>query len=211
MLSRHARPALARVVDPAARALLRVGLGPDAVTIGGLVGVVCAALWFFPRGQLLAGTLVVTVFILSDLLDGAMARLQGRQSPWGAFLDSTCDRVGDAAVMLGIAWWALRGASQGPDAPLGEQHATWLGVLTLSSLVIGFLVSYARARAEGLGVKADVGIAERAERLILVLVTTGLVGLGLPPVALTLAMGVLTVAGLVTVWQRMAAVRRSVA
>ena len=210
MLNRHARPALARVVDPAARTLLRAGVGPDAVTVLGTVGVVVAALWFFPRGQFLAGTLVVTVFVLSDLLDGAMARQQQRTSAWGAFLDSTCDRVGDAAVLLGIAWWALRSAAEGTEAPLSADHATLLGVLTLSGLVVGFLVSYVRARAEGLGVRADIGIAERAERLLLVLVTTGLVGLGLPHAALTVGMGALTVLGAVTVAQRAAAVRREV-
>ncbi|WP_374929395.1 phosphatidylinositol phosphate synthase [Kytococcus sedentarius] len=210
MLNRHVRPVLARVVDPVARGLLRAGVGPDAVTVVGMLGVVVASLWFFPRGQFLAGTLVVTVFVLSDLLDGTMARLQQRQSQWGAYLDSTCDRIGDAAVLLGIGWWALRSASDGVDAPLSADHATVLGVLTLSGLVVGFLVSYARARAEGLGVRADIGIAERAERLILVLVATGLVGLGLPHVALTIAMGVLTVLGLVTVGQRSLAVRREV-
>ncbi|WP_462417442.1 phosphatidylinositol phosphate synthase [Kytococcus sp. Marseille-QA3725] len=209
MLSRHARPLLARVVEPVAGTLLRVGLGPDAVTVGGLVGVVAGSLWFFPRGDFLVGTLVVTVFVLSDLLDGTMARMQRRSNPWGAFLDSTCDRVGDAAVLLGIAWWALRGA--GPAGVLGGGHATLLAVLTLTALVAGFLVSYARARAEGLGVRADVGLAERADRLVLVLVSTGLVGLGVPPVLLTVAMGVLALAGVLTVGQRMAAVHREFA
>lgn len=208
MLSRHARPALARVVDPLARALLRAGLGPDAVTVGGLLGVVVASLWFFPRGQFLAGTLVVTLFVLSDLLDGAMARQQERSRPWGAFLDSTCDRVGDAAVLLGIAWWALRVAGTGSDPVLPADHAGVLGALTLGSLVAGFLVSYARARAEGLGVRADGGPAERVERLLLVLVTTGLVGLGLPVVLLTLSMGVLLAASLLTVAHRVATARR---
>lgn len=208
MLSRHARPVLAGVVDPLARLLLRLGLGPDAVTVGGMVGVVLGALWFFPRGELLAGTLVVTFFVLSDLLDGAMARQQQRTSDWGAFLDSTCDRVGDAVVLLGIAWWALRAAGEAHGGPLDEDHATALGALALAALVTGFLVSYARARAEGLGLRADVGLAERADRLVLVLVATGLVGLGLPAVLLTAALAVLVAAGSLTTLQRMAVVRR---
>ncbi|SNC60357.1 CDP-diacylglycerol inositol 3-phosphatidyltransferase [Kytococcus aerolatus] len=211
MLNRHARPLLSRVVDPLARALLRLGVGPDAVTIGGLLGVVLAALWFFPRGELLTGTLVVTVFVLADLLDGAMARQLRRSGGWGAFLDSTCDRVGDAAVLGSLVWWALVGTGQGRGPEISPAHAQLLGAGALSALCLGFLVSYARARAEGLGVRADVGLAERAERLIVVLVSTGLVGLGAPVALLTVALWVLVLASLVTVAQRISAVRRGVA
>jgi CDP-diacylglycerol---glycerol-3-phosphate 3-phosphatidyltransferase len=193
------RKALARVVDPVADALLRAGVSPDAVTVTGTIGVVMAALWLYPTGHLLVGTLVIAVFVLSDLLDGTMARRSGRVSPWGAFLDSTLDRFGDGAIFAGLVLYL---AGRGQD-PVGA-------VLALACLVLGSIVPYARARAEGLGMRADVGIAERADRLVVVLTVTGLVGLGVPPIVLTVVLGVLALASLVTVLQRIAVVRRQV-
>jgi len=162
---------------------------------------VCAgALVFFPRGQLLVGVIVVTLFVFSDLVDGHMARLSGRSSPFGAFLDSTLDRFGDAAIFGGLVlFYALHP---------GEPRATLMVSLALACLVLGQIVSYARARAEGLGMTASVGVAERADRLVAVLLTTGLVGLGLPPVVLSIVLALLAVASLVTVVQRVLVVRR---
>jgi CDP-diacylglycerol---glycerol-3-phosphate 3-phosphatidyltransferase len=194
---RRLRKVVARVVDPVADALLKAGVSPDAVTVLGTVGVVVAALTLYPRGYLLVGTLVITLFVLSDLLDGTMARRSGRTSSWGAFLDSTLDRFGDGAIFAGIILYL---AGRGED-PVGA-------VLALACLVLGSIVPYARARAEGLGMRADVGIAERADRLVVVLTTTALVGLGLPPAVLTVVLGVLALASLVTVVQRIVFVRQ---
>ncbi len=196
MLSQHVRPVVARVLDPIGRALLRVGLTPDAVTVAGTFGVSAAALWFYPRGELLTGTLVIAVLVLADAIDGTMARLSGRSSPWGAFLDSVLDRVADAAVLSGLALWL---------AGLGE---LWGVAFTLAALALGQIVSYTRARAEGLGAQAALGVAERAERLIIVLVSAGVVGLGAPVQVLVVAMAVLAVLSAVTVLQRFVAVRR---
>src|SRR3712207_8792447 len=90
---------------PVVRLLLRLGVSPDAVTVVGTLGVVTGALVFFPRGQLLAGVLFITAFVFSDMIDGAMARQSGRVSPFGAFLDSTLDRLGDAAIFGGLAMY----------------------------------------------------------------------------------------------------------
>ena len=196
MLSQHVRPAVAKVLDPIGRALLRVGLTPDVVTVAGTVGTSAAALWFYPSGRLLAGTLVIAVLVLADSIDGTMARLSGRSSPWGAFLDSVLDRVADAAIFSGLALW------------LAAQGELWGVGFTLAALALGQIVSYTRARAEGLGAQAAVGLAERAERLIIVLVAAGAVGLGAPVQVLVVAMGVLAVLSAVTVGQRFAAVRR---
>ena len=182
---------------PLARWLLRIGVSPDAVTIGGTLGVVVAALWLFPLGYLFAGTMVCWFFAMSDAIDGLMARMSGRTGPWGAFLDSTLDRVADAAIFAGIVLWL---AGRGEDQ-LGA-------VLGLVCLILGSIVPYTRARAEGLGMTANVGIAERADRLTAVLTAAGLVGLGVTPVLLTVVLGVLAVASVVTVVQRMATVRR---
>lgn len=190
------RGGVTRLVTPVARALLRAGVSPDVVTIVGTVGVVAAALWFFPRGQWVAGPLVIAALALTDLLDGTMARMSGRTSAWGAFLDSTLDRFGDAAVFTGLL---LGLVAAGQDLAAG---------LALACLVLGSIVPYARARAEGLGMTAAVGIAERADRLAAALVATFAVGLGAPQVVLTVVLGLLAAASFVTVVQRMAHVRR---
>lgn len=197
MLNRYARAAVTRILTPVARLLIRMGLSPDVVTIVGTIGVCFGALFFFPRGELLTGVLVITAFVFSDTLDGVMARLQDRTSKWGAFLDSTLDRVGDAAIFSGLAIWFFQG---------GDDRVTaWLA---LGCLIAGSVVSYARARAEGLGMTASVGIAERADRLVVALVTTGLVGLGLPEVVLKVVLALLFVASIVTIFQRVLFVRQ---
>lgn len=185
-----------RFFTPVARLLLRLGVSPDAVTIVGTLGVCAAALLFFPRGDFLVGVLVIGLFVFSDLVDGLMARLSGQTSSWGAFLDSTLDRFGDAAIFAGIAlYYAGRGDSQP------------LTALALYCLVMGSVTSYARARAESLGMQAKVGIAERADRLVAVLLLTGLSDLLNLPVLLPIVLGVLAVASTVTVVQRILLVR----
>ena len=197
MLNRLLRETWTKVMTPIARLFLRLGISPDVVTIVGTVGVCVGALAFFPRGQLLVGTLVVTLFIFSDNVDGVMARMSGRQGPWGAYLDSTLDRVGDAAIFGGLVLY-FAGA-----------HENVLGAgFALACLILGFVVSYSKARAEGLGMTANVGIAERADRLVAVLAATGLVGLGVPEILLTVVLWLLSAASLVTVVQRMLVVRR---
>ncbi|MCM0641341.1 phosphatidylinositol phosphate synthase [Cellulomonas wangsupingiae] len=198
MLSRL-RGAMTRLWTPLADALLRAGVSPDAVTITGTLVVVVTALWAFPTGHLLLGALVIAVFTLTDSIDGVMARRSGRSGPWGAFLDSTLDRFGDGAIFAGLVLWYSGG---------GDSRVT--AVLALACLVLGSIVPYARARAEGLGMTAAVGIAERADRLFLVLAAAVLVGAGLPDVVMTVVLAVLAVASAVTVGQRMATVRRQV-
>lgn len=199
MLNLRVRPALGRVVDPVAAGLLRTGVGPDAVTLIGTGGVVAGALAFFPRGSFLVGTVVVVAFVLTDLVDGAMARRLQRTSRFGAWLDSTCDRVADAAIFGGLVLW-FAGAGGSPV----------LVAVALFCLVSGSLVSYAKARAEGLGLTCEVGLAERAERLILVLLGTLLAGLGLE-IALAVLLWLLAAASAVTVVQRLVEVRRQAA
>lgn len=197
MLNRYARALFTRLLSPIARGLLRLGVSPDAVTIIGTLGVCLGALVLFPQGRLFGGVVVITVFVFSDMIDGMMAREQGRTGPWGAFLDSTLDRFGDAAVFAALAWWYLDG---------GQHRLT--GLLALLCLVLGFVVSYVRARAEGLGMTAAGGVAERADRLVAALVTTGLVGLGLPRVVLTVVLALIALASAATIAHRVAAVHR---
>lgn len=196
MLNIHARDAIARMLDPVGRALARAGVSPDLVTIIGTSGVAAGALIFYPQGEFFVGTVVITAFIFADLIDGAVARAGGKVSRWGAFLDSTLDRIGDAVIFSGLALWFAGGGD----------HVGMVG-LTIYCLVSGALVSYAKARAEGLGYTANVGIAERAERLLLVLWATGLEGLGIPYIQAA-GLWILAAASTVTLGQRMVVVRR---
>ena len=193
----HLRAFFTTLVTPVARLLLRRNVSPDAVTVVGTLGVVVGALWFFPQGRLLAGVLVVTAFVFSDLLDGTMARLSGRTSPWGAFLDSTLDRMGDSAIFGGLVlYYAWVVESQ------------LLAALTLYTLVTGWLTSYTRARAESLGYEAKVGLAARADRLVAVLVAAGLSDIFDVPLLLEAVLWLLAVLSTVTVLQRILTVRR---
>ncbi len=197
MLNRFARAFVAKLFTPLARLFLKLGLSPDVVTIVGTIGVCVGALGFYPRHEFFWGSILVAMFALFDTLDGAMARLSGRSSRWGAYLDSTLDRVGDSAVFGGLVLWYA-----------GDGGTPYLAALALACLILGSVVSYSKARAEGLGMTANVGIAERADRLVAVLIATGLVGLGVPEVLLTVVLSLLALASLITVIQRMLEVRR---
>jgi CDP-diacylglycerol--glycerol-3-phosphate 3-phosphatidyltransferase len=188
------RPFIARLLTPVGEALARTPITPNAITITGTAGVVAGALWLFPTGHLFAGAMVCTGFVLADMLDGVLARVKGTSGAWGAFLDSTLDRVGDAAVFAGLTIWLAR-SGQRP-----------LALVALFCLVAGGLVSYAKARAEGLGLRCDVGIAERSERLLIVLVSAGVSGLGVPYV-LAIGLWALAVLTTVTFGQRVLVVR----
>jgi CDP-diacylglycerol--glycerol-3-phosphate 3-phosphatidyltransferase len=197
MLGIHARPQINRAVEPVARRLAALGVTPDALTVVGTIGVAGGALAFYPRGKFLVGTLVITAFVFSDLMDGAVARATGSSGPWGAFLDSTLDRVGDGAVFGALALWYATGG-----------HSETLCAVALYDLVAGVVTSYAKARAESLGMTCNVGIAERSERLIAVLVLTGFSGILGLPVLRAIALWGLAVATTVTVVQRVVEVRR---
>jgi CDP-diacylglycerol--glycerol-3-phosphate 3-phosphatidyltransferase len=193
------RAVWSRLMGPLADGLLKAGVTPDQVTIAGTVVSVGLALWLFPTGHLFLGAILLGVFTILDTVDGLMARRSGRSGPWGAFLDSTMDRFADGAIFAGLVLWYTG---------RGDDRLT--AILALVCLVLGGIVPYARARAEGLGMKANVGIAERGDRILVSLTAAGLVGLGLPLAVLTVSLAVLAVASLVTVVQRMLVVRRQV-
>ncbi|MDX6307872.1 MAG: CDP-diacylglycerol---glycerol-3-phosphate 3-phosphatidyltransferase [Nocardioidaceae bacterium] len=186
-----------KVVTPVANLLIRLGVSPDMVTIVGTLGVVVGALAFFPTGHLWLGVVVITVFVFSDLMDGYMARTLGVTSKWGAFLDSTLDRFGDAAIFAGLAIWFF-----------GDGGDLILGYVALWALVMGSVTSYTRAKAESLGMNAKVGIAERADRLAAILVFTFFADVLNQTILLTIVLWVLAAASTVTVVQRVFLVRR---
>jgi CDP-diacylglycerol---glycerol-3-phosphate 3-phosphatidyltransferase len=194
------RAAYVKLSTPVARAALRAGLTPDSVTIIGTAASVTGALTLFPIGQLFWGTLVVSFFVLADMLDGAMARVRGGGTRFGAVLDATCDRISDGAVFCGLLWWAAFGIK-----------SAQLVVATLICLVTSQVISYIKARAEASGLVGGGGIIERPERLIIVLVGAGLSDLPFFPLrwALPIAMWLLAVLSMITVGQRLHTVRTS--
>jgi CDP-diacylglycerol---glycerol-3-phosphate 3-phosphatidyltransferase len=193
------RPVFNRLTEPVANALARTPITPNAITIIGTVGVAAGALALFPTGHLFAGTLVCWGFVMADMLDGALARVKGTTGKFGAFLDSTLDRVADASVFAGLAAWFVLGG-----------HSRLLAGVAVYCLVSGALVSYAKARAEGLGIRCDVGLAERSERMLIALVAAGLSGLGVPYV-LAIGLWLLAAASTFTFGQRVLAVHRGAA
>jgi CDP-diacylglycerol--glycerol-3-phosphate 3-phosphatidyltransferase len=196
MLSRSLKPAVTRLITPVAASALRIGITANAVTWVGAVGVIASALFFYPRGDFFLGTAVITLFALSDLFDGTMARIsKAGASKWGSFLDSTIDRVTDSAILLGVSIYLIN-------------HNDQLSFVSIATLVTGMLVPYIRAKAESFGIECSGGIAERTERLIMAMSAIALDGLGVPYV---LAGGMWLLAGLgaVTVVQRMVIVRKA--
>jgi CDP-diacylglycerol--glycerol-3-phosphate 3-phosphatidyltransferase len=196
VLGAGARAAVGRFWAPVVTRLARAGVTADMVTVTGTLGAVAGSVLLIARGELFWGAATVTVFVLLDMLDGALARARGGGSLFGAVLDSTCDRAVDAAIFSALVWW-YTGA--------GENRL--LALLALLGLTLGVLTSYIRARAEGVGIPCDVGLVERTERLILVLTGTGLTGLGIP-YAVDVGLWLLLVGGAVTVGQRVVAVHR---
>jgi CDP-diacylglycerol--glycerol-3-phosphate 3-phosphatidyltransferase len=176
-------------MQPVGRWLARTPLSADAVTLLGvaLQGYIA---YLILGGHLLFAGLMGIVAGLMDTFDGALAKAKGTPSKWGAFFDSSTDRLSDALVLAPIVW--LYGVE--PDIAAHASKTT--AVLALIALVTSFLVSYTKARAESLGFKCDVGIAERAERLIII--NAALI-LNFVPVGV----GILAVLGTVTFLQRM--------
>ena len=194
MLSASLKPAVTRAINPIARGALAIGLTPNAVTFFGAIGLVTSALYFYPKGELFIGTLVISFFALSDLFDGAMARISHKgASAWGGFLDSTIDRITDSAILVGLTLYLV-------DADDS------LTAVVIGALVFGSLVPYIRAKAESMQISCSGGIAERTERLIISLTAIGLEGLGVP-YALAIGIWLLLILAVVTVIQRILIVK----
>jgi CDP-diacylglycerol--glycerol-3-phosphate 3-phosphatidyltransferase len=196
VLGTGARAAVGRFWAPVVTRLARAGVTADMVTVTGTLGAIAGSVLLIARGELFWGAATVTVFVLLDMLDGALARARGGGSAFGAVLDSTCDRAVDAAIFSALVWWYT-----------GAGGNRLLALLALVGLTLGVLTSYIRARAEGVGIPCDVGLVERTERLILVLTGTGLTGLGIP-YAVDVGLWLLVAGGAVTVAQRVVAVHR---
>ena len=184
MLSAILRKPVSRVVDPVAVFLLRIGITPNGMTFFGSLGTSAMALWLWPQGEYFWGTMGVIAFIFSDLLDGTMARISKKSSQWGAFFDSTIDRVVDVALIGALLLSLLKTDDR-------------LALVAFTALIGGFLVSYVKARAQSLGLECDGGFAERAERVIILLTAVGFAGLGVPYI-LAIGIWILAISSLAT-------------
>ena len=190
MLQSSWREPVGKIIDPIARLLIKMRISANIISIIGGMGASIFALYFFPKGEFLIGVIAVTIFALFDLFDGTVARLSAKgSSKWGAALDSTLDRISDSAILIGGYIYV-------------QKNNDSLSKYFLISLVSGFLVSYIKARAESLAIKCDGGVAERTERLIIILVAYALFDLGISS-AIEFGIYLLTILSLITVAQRL--------
>ena len=213
-LKQRLRSGASDVLAPVVGGLLRIGVRADMVTIAGCLLGIGAALAFF-EGAFRFASLLLAFSGLCDLLDGQLARRFGAETRFGAFLDSTLDRLSEALVLLGIAGFYmvhLIELTHDPslllsDLSRGLEPGTWarVSLIAMLALVGSFLVSSTRARAEGLGIECKVGIAERPERMV-ALIVAGAFGVGraMPAVLLLLTVACFFTAGqrVVHVWRR---------
>lgn len=175
------RPQIQRLINPVAS---KIRLHPNILTIIGLLVSIFAA-YAFGRGNLLAGALLILLSGFFDVIDGAVARNNNTKSKFGGFLDSTSDRFADAFIIIGVIYG-------------GFVNWFW-GIL---ALLASLTVSYVRARAEVEGIKCDVGIAERAERLFIILGGAFLGYFTDPHFFMSMAIFLIIILGFVTVLQR---------
>ena len=197
MIQNRFKAPVTALITPSCRFLLRIGITANWLTFIGAIGSSISALYFFSKGDFFLGTILVSLFALSDLFDGTMARLSEQgTTKWGALIDSTLDRATDAAIYAGVISYAIS---------IDNRN---LALLALLALITGALIPYIRAKAESLGIECSVGIAERAERLIIILTATGLYGLGVN-IALAGGLLLINIVGLITIVQRLLVVARS--
>ena len=197
MLQRSLRDPVAKIVTPLAKALVKLGVSANLISVIGGLGSILAALYFFPKGEFFIGVIVVSAFVAFDLFDGAVARASNQGvSKWGALLDSTLDRLSDAAIFIGGLLFFI------------DQSDRLVPVFLVATFA-SFMVSYVKARAESLEIKCDGGIAERGERVLIVLTAYGLHGLS-ANYAMAIGMWVLALLSIITMLQRLFIVYKAV-
>src|SRR5690242_4074903 len=201
VIPQRVRDGFSQLLDPLAAAFIRFHVRPNVITTAGTVLVVASAT-AYAAGWVRVGGFLVLFSGLFDMVDGRVARLGNMTTTFGAFYDSTLDRVGEAALFSGIAVYFLRGG-------VPAQRLTVAIAACLLALAASLLVSYTRARAEGLGLTAKVGIAQRAERVLLLGAPTMFFGAGNHGVLLFWIVVVLALATSVTVIQRIVFVARA--
>jgi CDP-diacylglycerol--glycerol-3-phosphate 3-phosphatidyltransferase len=191
------RDPVAKLIAPLVKILIKLRISANLISTIGGIGSAASALYFFPKGEFLTGVLWVSGFVIFDLFDGAVARASNKGvSKWGAVLDSTLDRLSDAAVFIGALLFFIKSDDR-------------LVPLIIVAAVSAFMVSYIKARAESLNIVCDGGIAERSERLIIALAAYALHGFKVD-YAMAAGMWILVFLSLITMAQRMLIVYKAV-
>lgn len=185
------------IVRPFAKLFIKLKITADAITFIGTLGVCVSSIIYFSNGQFLLGSLLFTFFVGFDALDGTMARMLNKKSKWGAFFDSVMDRIADGVVLASISFYFI------------SQDNIILYLISLVALISSEIVSYTKARAEGLGLNCDTGIAERPERVLIIIFGTLLTGLGIS-MAIQWSIWILALVSLITVIQRINFVHQQV-
>ncbi len=181
-----------RLMDPIAGWLVRRRVHPNTITVGGTVFMVAGGV-LYGTGHIMTGGWLLGITALTDVLDGMVARRGNTASDFGAFLDSTLDRLADGAVLGGLAvFYAFN--TQHYNVPMV--------VVCLAGIVGAFLTSYTRARAESLGLDAKIGMLQRPERVVLLSVPQAFFGLMLDGWVLLIIINILTITAWITVVQR---------
>ena len=181
------RSPLKKIIEPLAAALVRAHISANTVTVIGSFATIIAAIATGISGYLFVGAAMLTILVLFDSLDGSVAALSGGGTAFGAFLDSTLDRIADWALLFGVILYFAVHTSL-------DDMWTLVGLISaLTAMLTSFVTPYARARAEAVGFEAKNGIATRSDRIAIILIALALRGLGAPVAVLSLAMLVLTV------------------
>ena len=195
MLGNHGRSITKAIFTPLARVLARLGVTPNMVTVAGTVATVVIAVLCLPQGWIWQGAIGLAIVMFGDSVDGTLARMTAGGTRFGAFLDSTLDRLADGAVFGSLSAYAV---FQMADSPV----RTWAIIAGICSIVGAAAVPYARARAESVGVVAKLGIAERTDRLIVGMGSAILMSVGLPQWVFAVGLTWVAFASFVTVYQR---------
>ena len=206
----HLRAPFKKLIEPLAKALISIGLTANAVTVIGTIGTIVVAFVAGITGWLFAGAVVLTLLVLADSLDGSIAMLTTGGTQFGAFLDSTLDRIADWALLAGVMVFFILHADWWYDiSQSSPDYISWVGVgAAMVSMMTSFVTSYARARAESVGFEVKNGIATRADRLVIILVGMAITGLTHHGLWLAIGMVLLAVLGVATVFQRILEARR---
>jgi CDP-diacylglycerol--glycerol-3-phosphate 3-phosphatidyltransferase len=197
MLQRSLRDPVAKIIAPLVKTLIKMRVSANQISAIGGLGSVVSALYFFSNGRFFIGVIWVSVFVAFDLFDGAVARASNKGiSKWGALLDSTLDRLSDGAIFIGALIYFI------------DQNDPLVPVLLIATFA-SFMVSYIKARAESLLIKCEGGLAERGERVIIILTAYGLHGLGVN-YAMAVGIWLLALISVFTMIQRMMIVYKAV-
>ena len=197
MLQRSLRDPVAKIIAPLVKTLIKMRVSANQISAIGGLGSVVSALYFFSNGRFFIGVIWVSVFVAFDLFDGAVARASNKGiSKWGALLDSTLDRLSDGAIFIGALIYFI------------DQNDPLVPVLLVATFA-SFMVSYIKARAESLLIKCEGGLAERGERVIIILTAYGLHGLGVN-YAMAVGIWLLALISVFTMIQRMMVVYKAV-